>query len=69
MGRTESPIEWLAILGEEYGESCQGALRSHFGGKTLQEYRKEMVEVAAVAVAAIECLDRYIESENKPTIS
>ena|SRR3990167_11355552 len=65
--QNHSPIEWIAILGEEYGEACQGALRSHFGGKTLQEYRKEMVEVAAVAVAAIECLDRHSESEIKAT--
>jgi hypothetical protein len=24
-----SPMEWLAVLGEEYGEACKAALESH----------------------------------------
>jgi len=56
------PMEWLAILGEEYGEACKGALEAHFPGYGItgdySDYRKELIEVAAVVVAAIECLDK-----------
>ena len=57
------PIEWIAILGEEFGEASKEALEMHFHpnkdfGKRLMDYRKELVQVAAVAVAMIECVDR-----------
>ena len=47
------PHTWLVILGEEFGEACQAALEERFA-----DYRKELVQVAAVAIAAIECIDR-----------
>lgn len=62
-----SPVEWISILGEEFGEASRGANESHWGPSTtasLAEYRKEMLEVAAVAVAAVEALDRWKESDN-----
>ena len=54
---------WTAILGEEFGEVAQQALWAHFdndgptekGGNSV---RKELIQVAAVAVAWIECIDR-----------
>jgi hypothetical protein len=59
---------WVAILGEEFGEACQAALNYHDDAvkrhgfeipeKVYQDLRKELVQVAAVAVAWIECLDR-----------
>ena len=56
------PVEWMAILGEEYGEACKGALEAHFTGYVqtgdYSQYRKELVQVAAVAIAALENLDR-----------
>ncbi len=57
------PPMWMAILGEEFGETCQEALRFSFGPSTsrekvLRNYREELIQVAAVAVAAVECLDR-----------
>ena len=57
--RNHHPFVWLAILGEEVGEANEAALESNFGGTaTFEEYRAELVQVAAVAVAAIEALDR-----------
>ena len=49
------PDYWMVILMEELGEACK-----EICGKSinLQAYREEMVQVAAVAVAALECLDR-----------
>ena len=56
------PADWLMILGEEVGEANKAALEAKFKGpgqnETLKDYRAELVQVAAVAVAAIECLDR-----------
>ncbi|SDC53355.1 hypothetical protein [Williamwhitmania taraxaci] len=47
----------------EVGEVSKEALENHFSGYyknagRLTNYRKELVQVAAVAVAMIECLDR-----------
>lgn len=53
------PFTYLAILGEEVGEANQAALQSVFSGKTWANYRTELVHVAAVAVAMIECIDRH----------
>ncbi len=47
------PLRWLAILGEEKGEADKAILES-----SLLKYRDELVHVAAVAIAAIESLDR-----------
>jgi len=54
----------LAALGEEYGEVCTEALASQRlvtdGEGTPQALRKELVQVAAVAVAWVEKLDRHL---------
>lgn len=58
------PEMWLAILGEEFGEACQAHLADYFtrnrrtGEKKSGHLRAELVQVAAVAIAFIECLDR-----------
>lgn len=61
-GEQNHPPEWwLPIIMEEVGEAAKAALEHHFGYSTytdLREYRREMIQVAAVAVAAIEALDR-----------
>ena len=51
--QNHDPMTWLTILTEEVGEACAAALE----GRGLP-YRDEMVQVAAVAVAAIDCLER-----------
>jgi NTP pyrophosphatase (non-canonical NTP hydrolase) len=52
------PADYLMILGEEFGEVSRAALEHHFHGAALENYREELVQVAAVAVAMIECYDR-----------
>lgn len=53
--------QWLAILVEEVGECANAMLhaRPEDGGHPdwLEELRTELVQVAAVAVAWLECLD------------
>lgn len=52
------PFTYLAILGEEVGEANQAACQSLWGGMKWADYRTELVQIAAVAVAMIECHDR-----------
>jgi NTP pyrophosphatase (non-canonical NTP hydrolase) len=44
---------WMTILTEEVGEAAKDALSSDF-----VKMRSELLQVAAVAVAAVECIDR-----------
>lgn len=61
-----SIIEWLAILAEEFGEVSDEVVEVHFGRKVdIADYRQEMIQVAAVAVAAVECLDRRLANGEK----
>lgn len=72
--QNHDPFTYLAILTEEVGEFSQQALWLRFskesehnpGAGTYQEYvehlrgemKKEAVQVAAVAMAIVECLER-----------
>ena len=54
---------WMAILGEEFGEACQALLADTFGRKNQREKKPEMmrdeiVQVAAVAIAILEWMNR-----------
>lgn len=58
-GEQNHPDEiWLAILSEELGEVSQALLHNKFGGHARGTLRDELVQVAAVAVQWLECLDR-----------
>ncbi|EKO89057.1 hypothetical protein LEP1GSC020_3157 [Leptospira interrogans serovar Grippotyphosa str. 2006006986] len=56
------PAEWCMILGEEVGEVQKAALESYFRyegrSNDYSDYRKELIQVAAVAIAMIESYDR-----------
>ena len=47
---------WLMILGEEFGEACKSGNESYFREAPLSELRKEVIQVAAVAIAIIEAI-------------
>ena len=61
------PSQWLAILGEEYGEVCRDVCEMELANsaeRTLESwknYREELVQVAAVAIQMIEANDRAQE--------
>ena len=59
--QNHDPDKWLMILGEEVGEANKAALEAHFCSKPLNRYRRELIQIAAVTVAMIECLDRQFE--------
>lgn len=67
--QNHAPVLWLAILGEEVGEANKAALEAHFPNYDRYgdwtDYRRELIEVAAVAVAAVESLDRQKDSRFK----
>jgi NTP pyrophosphatase (non-canonical NTP hydrolase) len=54
------PFLYLNILIEEVGEFAQASLQTRFGGPKggHDHMREEAVQVAAVALAIVECLDR-----------
>lgn len=65
VSRDQNPLEWFAILGEEFGEVAKNTVDANWAPgldvtKTeLLALRKELIQVAAVAVAWVECLDNF----------
>lgn len=53
-----TPHQWLAILAEETGEVAKEVADCRVEAFRHPDYRKELIHVAAVAVAAIESHDR-----------
>ena len=63
--QNHEPSIWSMILTEEVGELCEAMNRHYFGASTPKEFakaiedmREEAIQVAAVATAFIEALDR-----------
>lgn len=62
--QNHAPMEWLSVLGEEVGEASKEANIARWSDDpavrrtALERYRTEMLQVAAVAVATVESLDR-----------
>lgn len=85
--QNNNQIEWVAILVEEVGEASKEAVDWHFGfgidDPTLTvaiqtarqfDYRKEMIQVSATALSAVQSFDRqtdnaYIPTTTDPTVS
>ena len=53
--QNHKPERWMVILGEEFGEACEAILEMN------PKYRDELIQVAAVAIAAVESFDRWRE--------
>ena len=49
---------WNCILGEEVGEVAKAINEWIFNGKKEKDIRDELIQVAAVAIAMIESLDK-----------
>ena len=53
------PMLWMLILMEEVGEAAKAILDELFtSSEAYQDYRNEMIQVCAVALAALEGFDR-----------
>ncbi len=58
-GVQDHPDEiWLAILVEEVGELCEAVLHEKFKMGGDKDVRTEAIQIAAVALAWIECHER-----------
>ena len=58
--RTQHPFLWNTILVEEVGEASKDSLDIYFSDnpqEALIRYRKELIEVASVAIATIQDID------------
>ena len=71
MGQQITPIEYCAIIGEEFGEVCRAAHDAHFAAQypvikatpgDYTQYREELVQLATVCVAAIQNLDNNMKA-------
>ena len=56
--QNHDPFVYLVVLMEEVGELSQAVLHARYGGHAAAGVRTEAVQVAAVALALIECLYR-----------
>jgi NTP pyrophosphatase (non-canonical NTP hydrolase) len=68
--QNHAPMVWNGILAEEFGEVAKAVNEVHFSEQPgelrnswLKNYREELIQTAAVCVAAVESLDR---NELKP---
>lgn len=68
--QNHEPPFWMGILGEEFGELCQAVNETVFNNGPVERekggytnMRAEAVQVAAVAVAFVEYLDRRYTSK------
>ena len=55
--RGYNPLQWFAVLGEEFGEVAEKVTKGFVPPESSFDrdgYRRELTQVAAVAVAAIE---------------
>lgn len=59
-----SEMRWLSLMGEEAGKANRAANKAYDANSALaladwqSDYREHLLTAAAVAVAAVECLDR-----------
>lgn len=64
--RRHSPEWWLTIMTEEVGEFAEDILEGHFtDGRYRHNMRNELIQIAAVAVAAIEDLDMQDDPQDE----
>ena len=52
------PCYWITILIEEVGEAARAVLEGYCSGSELGRLTSELVQVAGVAIAFLESLDR-----------
>lgn len=76
--QNHTPIEWVAILGEEFGEVSKEALDYRFynpdqhpdvlheinKSEILLRYKNELIQVAAVSIAMLQSLHRNELKDN-----
>ena len=62
--QNHDPSKWAQIIAEEFGEASKEDLQGRPYG-----YRREMVELAASVIAAIESFDRTISQQKETDVA
>ena len=58
--QNRQPLEWVSIIGEEYGEVCKETIELYEQRSVSNKaYYKELVHLAATVLAAIEDYRRH----------
>jgi ketopantoate reductase len=74
--QNHTPEHWFMILGEEVGEACTAALeckvatlyrQAHLANDQAAQYRRECIQVAAVAMAMVASHDRNYREQHHET--
>lgn len=60
-----SPNDWVAFIAHHSSRWRDGSFAPH-PAETVAAFRKQMIKAAALAVAAIESLDRQTEASGAP---
>lgn len=64
--QNHEPKDWYLILGEEFGEVGKAILEKQWSYPNAKDnYEEELIQVAAVAVSALQCLWRSKEYQAK----
>jgi hypothetical protein len=63
-----TPNDWVAYISKHSTRWSPGGFPP-YSGETIDKFRKQMIKVAALAVAAIESLERQTENNGKPFYS
>ncbi len=65
--QNHSDLAWLAVLAEEFGEAAQVVVESSVppDARPSPNLERELVQVAAVAIAWIECIRRRKEADRE----
>lgn len=60
-----TPNDWVAYISHHASRWFKGGFLPYTGGN-VEDFRTQMVKTAALAVAAVESLDRQREANGKP---
>lgn len=59
------PFIWTSILSEELGKADEALIDSYFSNIDIEEFRKHIVQLGAVCVSTLECLDNWDDESNE----
>lgn len=56
--QNQDPFAWQCLLGGEFGDTAKAILEHRFSLGRVEDIEKEAIQMAAVALAFVECLER-----------
>lgn len=56
--RDYTPVEWISILGEEFGEAAKEANHVYFDNQSYEKYVHEVAQVIAVGIQMLRAVEQ-----------